>query len=234
MKFIFSLVFFLILAGTGASVGVYYFNDLNSQFQKEKTKLEKKIKDKTIMFEQKLSSYDDYESELSKRYDDKKDFVDKKYDRLVAVLKRKYGEYDKFKMDLLEKYSDKDKDLKQREKSLKIWEDGLIIKEQEANLKDSLLSNINLECKIFDKKKLEKYLRAYHLVSYATLNYISMACGTNVQGQMVNSQKCFKSKKDRVKAKSLLMTMDTLSSHVANGVEYRTFVKKANTIMNFN
>lgn len=233
MKFILIAGIFIILGGVGIAGGIYYYNSLNSSFEMKQSKLEKKMKDKTLKFEEQLSTYKDYESKVAKRFKDKEKYLNNKHKRLVSVLKSKYGEYDSFKLKTKNGYVLLQKDINQREKSLKSWEETLIDKEQKLVTKEAILNSVNLECKLFDKKKLEKYLRAYKRVSYATLDYVSLACGTNIQGQMVDKDACLASKKDRVKAKSILAIIQELSPHVANGMEYKAFSKRASIMMNF-
>jgi flagellar biosynthesis chaperone FliJ len=233
MKFIVIIGVFIILVGVGISGGMYYYNSVNDSFAMKQSRLEKSIKDKALRFEQQLSSYKNYETKLNKKFKVKEKYLETKHKKLVAVLKGKYGEYDKFKITVRDSFSSLEKDINQREKSLKDWEKELIKKEKELITKESIINSINLECKLFDKKKLEKYLRAYKRVSYANLEYVSLACGTNIQGQKVNNDACLQSKKDRLKAKSILTIIDELSPHVANGMEYKKFSNKARSIMNF-
>lgn len=233
MKFIFIAGFFIILIGLGVSGGMYYYNNLNETFAMKQEKIAKDMKDKTMRFEQQLSTYKNYEAKLDKKFAAKEKYLATKHKRLVSVLKSKYGEYDQFKKKVKDSFSSLEKDIKQREKNLKEWERTLITKDSKLITKESILNSINLECKLFDKKKLEKYLRAYKRVSYATLEYSSLSCGTNMQGQMIDGNACLQTKKDRIKAKNILTIINELSAHVANGAEYKSFSKKARSMMNF-
>jgi len=233
LKVLITIVLFIIVIAVLLSSGIAYYEEMNDSFNKEKALMKRTIKDKTIEFQQKISLYDDYENTLQDKFDIKKKFLESRNKRLIDALKEKYGKYDEFKTMTLDKYSNTKKELNQREKSLKNWENELIKKEQTLSNKEVILSNINLECRLFDKKKLEKYLRAFHRVSYATLDYVSLACGTNIKNKMVSPKKCLDSQRDRISSKNLLLIINKLSYQVGNGGDYRQFTKEANSLMRF-
>lgn len=223
------ILFFLGLVGFGVYTYTQY---LESMYMKKEEALREKIRIAQRNAQTIKTDKMKTESQLTIEYDTLKKKIENKYALRESTMKKKYGDLDAIKKKLDAKAMASKKDMQQREKGLSQLSSRLAKKERDLKKKTKMakrklanIKNIKMECRIFDLRKIDEYIKNFQAVSYATRDKVNLLCGFDPSNRTLASRDaCIRGRKDRERARSLLSLIYSVAPNVKQKKSYRSYV----------
>ena len=234
------LIGFLLILGAIGAGNYIYIGQMEARYAAKEKELRESLK------RQQISTGKDsrraIEDELIANYEGLKKQLEAQYKVKDKALEEKYGKFDAFEKQLLDKNEATAKALVQREtgiqrltKELSDKEAQLGKQEKETNRKIADFKGMKLECKLFDLKKIEDYVKEFQRIAYATRRNVNLLCGLDPTSKhLVNRNGCVKGKEDREKARSLLSMIHSLANNVKQKQAFQDYVSSQRFRMQIN
>jgi hypothetical protein len=226
------MTFFILgLIGFG---GYAYFQYLESQYKSKIKALKKEVRSTKLKISVNNANKNKIETQLTTEYQTLSKSLREKYLAKERALKNKYGTVETFKKKVESENKNVKKDIHQREVGLKKLKKKLATKNNKLTKLDIYLkklktsiNNIQLECRIYDLRAIDKAVKEFQEISYATEDRVNLLCGFDPSNRtLVNKNYCLKGKRDRAKARSLLSLIESLAVNVKQGQSYIGYVHK--------
>ena len=236
----FRILLFLIVLGAIGVGSFMYIQELEAEY------LEKERQMRESLSQQQRTNGEDsrraVEQELQEEYAALRQQLESQFHNKEKTLEDKYGNFDSFKKKLLDsneemaqELAQRSKGLNQLDKELAEKETGLTAQTKETNRKLAELKGMNLECKLFDLKKIEDYVKSFQQIAYATRHNVNLLCGLDPTSKyLVNRVGCIRGKEDREKARSLLAMIHSLAANVEQKKAFQDYVSSQRFRMQIN